>query len=133
MTSKEKKELEVSRKKIEKTQGEPTREGVNFVPDVDIIETSEAIVLRADLPGVEKQNLDIDVHEGILSLTGTVESPPAHYNTTYQEYEIGGFSRRFTLGNQIDQQKIDAKLDNGVLTLTLPKAEAAKPRKIEIS
>jgi HSP20 family protein len=133
MNKKETKELEVSRKKIEKTQGEPTREGISYVPDVDIIENDQAIVLRSDLPGVKKDDLKIDVHEGVLTLTGTVEAVPSHFNTIYQEYEIGGFSRRFTLGQHIDQQKIEAKLDNGVLTLTLPKAEAAKPRKIEIS
>jgi len=132
MTEKEKKELEVSKKKIEKRESEPTREGITYIPDVDIIEDANAITVRADLPGVSKEKLDIDVDEGILTLTGTVEPPQAHLRPVYQEYEVGGFSRRFTLGEKLDQDKISAKVDNGVLTLVLPKAAAAKPRKIEI-
>jgi len=134
MTKKEKKELEVSKKKtIEQADGEPTREGVTYVPEVDIIEDKDAIVLRADLPGVKKENLRIDVNDGILTLVGTLDPVPSHLNPIYQEYEAGGFSRRFTLGEKIDQEKISAKLDNGVLKLVLPKAEAHKPRKIQIS
>lgn len=134
MTEKEKKELEVSKKKtIEKSEGEHTREGISYIPDVDIIEDSDSITLRADLPGVKRENLDIDVREGTLTLTGTVATPEKHHNLVYQEYELGGFSRRFTLGERIDQDKISAKLDNGILTLVLPKAAAHKPRKIEIS
>jgi HSP20 family molecular chaperone IbpA len=134
MTELEKKELEVSKKKtIEKSEGEPTREGISYVPDVDIIEDADAITLRADLPGVKRENLDIDIREGTLTLTGTVDAPQTHHNLVYREYELGGFSRRFTLGERIDQEKISAKLDNGVLTLVLPKAAASKPRKIEIT
>jgi len=134
MTDKEKKELEVSAKKsIEKSEGEPTREGVTYIPYVDIIEDADAITLVADLPGVKKENLDIDVREGVLTLTATVEPASENWRSVYREYDIGGYSRRFTLGERIDQEKISAKLDNGVLTLALPKAEKAKPRKIEIT
>jgi HSP20 family protein len=134
MTEKEKKELEVSEKKpIERAQGESTREGITYIPDVDIFEDTNAITLRADLPGVKKENLSIDVDDGTLTLSGTVDPLPKHFNTIYSEYEHGGYSRRFTLGERIDQEKISAKLENGVLVLVLPKSEAAKPRKIEIS
>ena len=134
MTEKEKKELEVTKKKtIEKSEGEHTREGITYVPDVDIIEDADTITLRADLPGVKRENLDIDIREGTLTLTGTLDAPETHHNLVYREYELGGFSRRFTLGERIDQEKISAKLDNGVLTLVLPKAAASKPRKIEIT
>ena len=134
MTDKEKKELEVSKKKeIEKAAGEPTREGVTFVPEVDIAESEEGLTLYADMPGVTKDKLDIDVREGVLTITGTVENERSNLRLVYGEYEIGGFQRRFTLGEKIDQEKIAAKLENGVLKLTLPQAEAHKPRKITIT
>lgn len=133
MTDKENKELEVQDKKtLEKSEGEPTREGVMYVPYVNIIEDNESITLQADVPGVTKDGIDIDVREGVLTLTATVEAPPDRLRPVYREYEVGGFTRRFTLGERIDQSKINASLDDGVLTLMLPKAEQAKPRKIEI-
>ncbi len=129
----EKKELQVTPKKsIEKSAGEPTRENVSFMPDVDIVEDNESITLYADMPGVTKDNLSIDVQDSVLTLTATVNPLPEHHRLVYREYDVGGFSRRFTLGERIDQSKITAKLENGVLTLNLPKAEEAKPRKIEI-
>ena len=134
MTKKEIKELEVSKKKtIEKSKGEHTREGITYTPDVNIIEDAENITLQADLPGVKRENLDIDIREDTLTLTGTLATPEKHHNLIYREYELGGFSRRFTLGERIDQEKISAKLDNGVLTLVLPKAAAHQPKKIEIT
>jgi HSP20 family molecular chaperone IbpA len=133
MTDKEKKELQVAEKQaIEKQEGEPTREGLTWVPQVDIIEDKEAITLWADLPGIKKDNVEIDVREGVLSLSATLDSTPENWQSVYSEYQIGGYSRRFTLGEQIDQSKISATMDNGVLTLVLAKAEAAKPRKIDI-
>ena len=133
MTDKENKELEVqSKKTLEKSEGEPTREGVMYVPYVNIIEDNESITLKADVPGATKDGIDIDVREGVLTLTATVEPPPQRLRPVYREYEVGGFTRRFTLGERIDQSRINASLDDGVLTLVLPKAEQAKPRKIEI-
>jgi len=134
MTEKEAKELQVANKKaIEKSSGEPTREGVSFIPDVDITENGDAITLYADLPGAKKEDLSIDVREGVLTLTATVPPVEKNHRLIYHEYDIGGYSRRFTLGEQIDQSKIEASLNNGILTLVLHKAEAAKPRKIKIS
>jgi HSP20 family protein len=134
MTNKDKRELEVTEKKpIEPTAGEPTRQGVMYMPQVDIVEDPNAITVYADLPGVKRDNLMIDVREGVLSLTATVEPLPEHWHPTYREYQEGGYERRFTLGERIDTDKISAKLENGVLALVLPKAEAHKPRKITIS
>lgn len=133
MTRKERKELAVSEKQaVEQSDGEPTREGRMFVPQVDIIEDKEGITLRADLPGVKKDSVDIDVREDVLTLTAHVGAPNERWEPVYKEYEVGGFTRRFTLGEKIDREKISASIDNGVLTVVLPKAEAHKPRKIEI-
>jgi HSP20 family molecular chaperone IbpA len=133
MTDKEKKELQVAEKQaIEKSEGEPTREGVMWIPQVDIIENRDAIIVRADLPGVNKGDVDIDVREGVLSLSATVKPTPENWQPVYSEYQIGGYSRRFSLGHQIDQGKITADMENGVLSLVLPKAEEHKPRRIEI-
>jgi HSP20 family molecular chaperone IbpA len=134
MPTKDKRELEVPEKKaIEPTAGEPTRQGVMYSPEVDIVEEVHTITVYADLPGVKRESLIIDVREGVLSLTATVERQPAHWQPTYREYQEGGYERRFALGERIDTEKISAKLENGVLTLVLPKAEAQKPRKVTIA
>ena len=134
MTDKEKKELEVTEKKeIDTSTGEPTKQGTWYVPEVDITESDEAIILFADVPGVRSENLDIDIREGVLTLTAEVEPVPVARNLVYREYEIGGYQRRFTVSDRIDPGRIVAKLDNGVLTLTLPKAEEHKPRKIKVT
>lgn len=130
---KDKKELEVSQKRAATTAGnEPIREGSWFVPEVDINEDDEGINLFADLPGVSEDGLDVQVQEGVLTLTASVNPVESRRRLIYQEYEIGGFQRRFNLGERIDAGKISAKLTNGVLKLTLPKAEAHKPRKIAV-
>lgn len=133
MTAKEKKELQVAEKQaIEKDEGEPTREGLMWIPQVDIVEDKDAITLRADLPGIKKEDVEIDIREGVLSLNASLEPAPESWRPVYSEYQLGGYSRRFSLGEQIDQSKIAANMENGVLTLVLPKAEEAKPRKIEV-
>lgn len=133
MSSKEKKELQVTEKQaVEAPNGEPTREGLMFVPQVDIIEERDQITLRADLPGVRRESVDIDVREGVLSLTATQEPVSENWRTLHGEYQVGGYARRFTLGERIDQENIKAEMKDGVLTLILPKAEEHKPRKIAI-
>ena len=132
--SDEKKELEVSEKKaIEKSDGEPTREGIMYQPHVDIIEDQEAITLFADLPGVNKDAVDIDVREGVLTLTAAVSPPPGNWQPVVKEYQMGGFTRRFSLSEKIDTDKINAKLEHGVLVLKLTKMEEHKPRKIVVT
>jgi HSP20 family protein len=134
MATKDKRELEVSEKKaVELTGGEPTRQGVRYTPQVDIVEDTSAITVYADLPGVKRDDLVIDVREGVLSLTATVSPLPEHWQPTYLEYQEGGYERRFAVGERIDTEKISAKLENGVLVLVLPKAEAQKPRKINVA
>jgi HSP20 family protein len=122
------------KEKQEVTQtSEPTTTGPVFSPSVDIFEDEQAITLVADMPGVPKENLHIDLHEDVLTITGTpVVSIPQEENLLLQEFEIGKYLRRFTLADTIDQERIEAKITNGVLRLTLPKAGPAKPRRIQV-
>jgi len=134
MTDQEKREIEVREKEqIAKADGEPTREGVYYAPSVDIHADDEAITVTADLPGVKQEDLEIDLREGVLTVTGHVSQPESRLRPVYREYGIGGYTRRFAVGDKIDQARISARLENGVLELTLPKAERLKPRTIEVN
>ena len=112
---------------------ESTRPERVFTPAVDIFETDKEITVVADMPGVRKDGLSIDLRDDTLTLTGAV-TPIEGKNerVLLREYETGSFYRQFRLSNVIDQSKIDATLNNGALRVTLPKAEASRPRKIEI-
>lgn len=132
MTNKETTEIAVrSKEAIRKDEGEPTRAGVTYSPAVDIYETEEAITLLADFPGVTKEKLDIHLEERQLTITGLVEEPQLG-PSVFAEYGIGGFTRSFKLGDTIDREHITASLKEGVLSLTLPKADRLRPRKIDI-
>jgi HSP20 family molecular chaperone IbpA len=111
---------------------EGTRSQERYVaPPVDIYETSEGLVVLADLPGVAKEALDVRVENSLL----TIRAKAAHTargEPVYREYELANFFRQFELNEKVDQQNISAELKNGVLTLNLPKAEEAKPRRIDV-
>ncbi len=112
---------------------EQTKPGPVFTPPVDICEDESAIKLMADMPGVNPDDVNIDVRENTLTLTGEIKPYEGAEETDLLiEYDIGQYYRQFTLPELIDQEKIDAELKEGVLTLVLPKAEAAKPKKVEI-
>ena len=114
------------------TTPEQTRPGPVYSPAVDIFETDGAITVLADMPGVKPDQLDIDLRENVLTLTGRVTAVPGNETDVLREYDAGTFLRRFTLADTIDQAKIDAKLVDGVLRLELPKLERAKPRQITV-
>lgn len=133
MTDKESKEIQVKQKQELTSPAEQTQSGLIFTPNVDIFETDREITLLADLPGVTAENLTIDLRENILTLIGEVAPfEGANEEDILIEYEMGKYHRQFNLSSLIDQSKIDAKLNNGVLRLSLPKVEEATPRKIEI-
>ena len=112
---------------------EATRPGVLLTPPVDIFEDAEALTVLADMPGVAPGHLTIDLHEGVLTITGHAAAPQGGNEVpVLQEYEAGTLQRNFTLSEAIDQERIQATLKNGVLRLRLPKAERAKPRQIAI-
>jgi HSP20 family protein len=105
-----------------------------FKPDVDIIEEENETLLTADLPGVDDKSLDITLEKNVLTIRGQVDSEiPAGYRLAYGEYEMGDYERAFTLSDEVDKDRIQATIKNGVLRLVLPKAAAAKARKIAIS
>ena len=133
MTDSNAKEIQVKPKQEITSPAEQTKPGIVFTPSVDIFETDRELTLLADLPGVKAENLTIDLRENILTLTGEVEPfESANENDILIEYETGKYYRQFSLSNVIDQSKINANLKDGVLRLTLPKVEEAKPRKIEV-
>lgn len=109
-----------------------THEGNYFEPQVDIYETADALTLTADIPGVHAEDIQTDLKDNLLTITARVSSVDGKWKPLYEEYSVGHYQRQFRLGQQIDQAKISAQLKDGVLTLTLPKADAAKPRRIEV-
>jgi len=128
------KEMELRKKQeVGKGAGEGTRPGTVFVPAVDILENMNDITIFADMPGVESNNVDIDLRDNQLTIVGRIEPVEKEKEVSlYKEFNWGDYSRQFTLPNVIDQAKITAKMDNGVLRLVLPKVEKAKPQKIKV-
>ncbi len=126
------KELQL-RGKQELAGKEQTRPGPVFVPSVDIFETEQEITLLADMPGVATDRVSIDLNEDQLTITGDVEAQAADKEgVLLREYETGRFQRSFAVSDRIDQGKITASMSDGVLRLVLPKAEKAKPKRIEV-
>jgi HSP20 family molecular chaperone IbpA len=133
MTVEEAKALEAKEKQEISATSEQTRPGPTFTPAVDIFETEKEITLLADMPGVKAKDLDIDLREDVLTLSGEVESPDGpDEKVVFREYRTGRYVRQFSLSDTVDQAKIDAELKNGVLRLVLPKAEKAVPKKITV-
>lgn len=112
---------------------EPTMEGPVYNPAVDIFEDANGLTLLADMPGVKADRLSIDLNDNVLTIRGEVQPPEAEKETeVLREFGWGSFYRQFSLADTIDRNKIEAKLNAGVLRLQLPKVEKAKPRKIAV-
>ena len=127
------KELQVKEKQEVAAPAEQTSPGLVFRPDVDIFETESDIVLLADMPGVPAESVNIDLRDGVLTLTGEVKPwEGGEESDILVEFEIGRYHRQFNLSDAVDQEKIDATINDGVLRLTLPKAQKAKPRQIAV-
>jgi HSP20 family protein len=125
---------EAEKREVAETGAERTRECPCFVPRADVYEIDEAIVVVADMPGVDENSLDITLEDNVLTINGYVDpEPPEGYGLAYAEYRIGDYLRAFTLSDQIDREGIEATIRDGVLRLHLPKAAAAKRRRIPIS
>ena len=133
MTDTETKELQAKEKMEVAAPAESTKPGRVFTPAVDIFETDREITLLADIPGVKAGDLNIDLRDDTLTLTGAVAPfKSAGEEGLLIEYETGTYYRQFSLSEVIDQSKIDAQLNDGVLRLSLPKVEKATPRKITV-
>jgi len=115
------------------TDLEQTKSGPLYTPAVDIFETGNEITLLADMPGVRPGDLTIDLKEGVLTFSGE-SAPVVNENEVadFREFGAGRFYRQFSLSDKVDQDKIEAQLNDGVLRLVLPKAEAKKPKQIKI-
>ncbi len=128
------KPLEVQEKKELTGKGEKTVSARYYVPQTDISETEDALLVVMELPGVDRKDVDIKLEEDTLYVEARIDY--AKYEgmePLYTEYNVGHFARRFALSHMIDRQQIGATLADGVLTLTLKKAQQARPRRIEIN
>lgn len=127
-------ELQVQEKRELQKKEEPTIPVRVFVPTTDILEDEQSLTVVMEMPGVSKDAVDINLQDRVLTVEGRIDfSKYEQMQPVYTEYNIGNFSRSFSLSNSIDQEKIRAEMQDGVLTLTLPKAEEAKPRKIAVT
>lgn len=128
----EKQELQVREKKELKSEGEATREGPFFNPEVDIFELEKELVLVADVPGANNEGIELDLRDNLLNLTANVAPVDASWKPVYCEYDVGHYARQFRISQIIDTAKISAQVKDGVLTVRLPKIEKALPRKIQV-
>jgi len=127
----------MSEKELQKTESATAAEKIRnvktFVPRVDIYDTKESIFLIADMPGVDEKTVEVELEKNILTITGwTEDSKLRDHSLLFSEYETGDYERSFTLSDEIDREKINATVKQGVLLLELPKAEKVKPKKIAI-
>ena len=123
---------ETEKQEILENDAERTRARPAFVPRTDIYESNDEIVLVTDMPGVDEDTVDITLEKNVLTVNGFVEATePEGYTLTYAEYRVGDYQRSFKLSSEIDQDKIDASLKDGVLRLRLPKVSPTT-RKIAV-
>jgi HSP20 family molecular chaperone IbpA len=126
-------ELQVQQKRELDKKDEDTIPARVFLPTADIYETDGALNVVLEMPGVEKNSVDIRVEDGVLKIDGRLDfSKYQGLQPLYTEYNVGHYSRSFRLPSRIDQNKIAAELKDGVLSLVLPKVEEAKPRTIQV-
>ncbi len=103
-----------------------------FAPRVDVYETEHDLLLFADMPGVDPNEIDLNYEKGELRLTGKVKPRSNVGHLILSEYDLGDFQRTFQIRELIDASKIEAEYKNGVLKIRLPKAEAVKPKRVEV-
>jgi HSP20 family protein len=127
-------ELQVQEKRELAKKEESTVPARIFLPTADIFETSEALTIVVEMPGVDRNKVDVNVENGVLNIQGQIDfSNYEGLQPVYTEYNIGHYRRSLSLSNQIDEYKISAQMNDGVLTLVLPKAEEARPRRIAVN
>ena len=125
------KDIETTEKKALEKNEETTWAGETYEPAVDIWESDQELILKADVPGVRQEDVEIGLDKDVLTISGRVAVDEYDgLRPAYSEYNVGNYYRRFSLGEAIDQERISADMQDGVLTVTLPKKEKVKPRKI---
>jgi HSP20 family protein len=127
-------ELQVQQKREVESKQETTIPARVFVPATDIFETDDVLTVILEMPGINKDKVDVKVENDVLQIEGWIDfSRYEGLQPVYTEYNIGNYARSFQLSSKIDQDRISAELRDGVMTLVLPKSEKAKPRKIAVS
>jgi HSP20 family molecular chaperone IbpA len=127
------KELELQEKKELAAAEERTEAGKFYSPHTDIYETNDSVVVTMEVPGVGKSDIDIRLDKGVLTVIGKIDSTKyASIRPIYSEYNVGNFVRSFTVSTKIDSDAISAAVADGVLTVRLPKAKEALPKRIAI-
>ncbi|MBU2645127.1 Hsp20/alpha crystallin family protein [bacterium] len=130
----EKSEMVVQDKKEVASGKEPTMPGKKYVPYTDIVETEKELLVYMDMPGVDRKKVDIRLEKNLLVVDGQIDSQTyGDLKPIYSEYNIGHFTRRFEMSNKIDQSKIEARMNDGVLLLTLPKVPEKEPMAIQVN
>lgn len=126
-------QVQETKQEVEQSDVERTQARKAFVPQADIYETDQEIIVVADVPGVDENTIDITLEQGVLTINGSVEPTlPEGYSLAYAEYDVGDYQRSFRLSNRIDQGGIEATVKDGVLRLRLPKAREAQTKKITV-
>jgi len=126
-------ELAVREKKELATKEERTVPGRFYVPHTDVYETEDALTVVMEMPGVPREAVEIELKDDVLRVQARID--PSKYEgmePVYTEYNVGHWTRSFALSDRVDREQIGAQLEDGVLTLTLPKAAEARPRRIEV-
>lgn len=126
--------VEYDKNQVQKTSGaERTKSRRVYAPKVDIIDTKDAVVLYADMPGVDEGSVDVTIEKNVLNISGAVK--PLEFqgmSIAYAEYDVGDYDRSFTISDDIDRGNVEALVKNGVLKLVLHKAPEAAVRKITV-
>jgi HSP20 family molecular chaperone IbpA len=131
MTSETTTDLQTREKQAVEREG--TRPGPIFRPDVDIVERSEEFIVTADLPGVDREHVSIQLEDGVLAIDAELATAPdPGWTPLYAEYRPGGYHREFRLSDAVDEGRIRATMRDGALELHLPKTERHRPRQIAV-
>jgi HSP20 family molecular chaperone IbpA len=126
-------ELQVQEKREVERQQEATVPARAFLPPTDIFESEDALTIVMEMPGVDREDVAVNVENGVLNVEGRLDfSKYEGMQPVYTEYNVGHYRRSFSLSSKVDQDRISAQMLDGVLTLLLPKAEEAKPRRISV-
>lgn len=123
----------MSTQEIAKEESEGIWEGNYFRPSVDILENETHLIVKADVPGIRIEDLDIDVKDNVLTITGRRQAIDEEWKSIHREFEEGHFFRKFRLGKQVDQSGIAANYKEGVVELLIPVLKNPEPRKVEIN